>query len=281
MIDGGEAPAGDGGEVPIVVDADWLAANVEDVRVVDVREAWEYEGIGHVPGAVSIPFDSFRAGDRDGEGGSPGSEDEGMLPGTDVFEALMGEAGIAPGDTVVAYDDEHGVFAARFVVTALLYGHEDVHLLDGDFSAWSRDHGTTTDVPDVDPVDYEATVPSDRPLVDAEAVLAAVDDPDAVLVDTRKPEEFAAGHIEGAVQLDWRELLDPDTRGFLPREDLEAVLAEHGVVPGKRIVLYCNTARRISHTYVALRYLDFPEVDFYEGSLTDWEDRGLDLVVED
>ena len=274
-----------GDEAPIVVDADWLVENAGEIRVVDVREAWEYEGIGHVPGAVSIPFDSFRAGgsgagDVSGEGGSPGSEDEGMLPGADVFGRLMGEAGIAPGDTVVAYDDEHGVFAARFVVTALLYGHGDVHLLDGDFSAWSRDHETTTEVPDVEPVDYEATVPADRPLIDAEAVLAAVDDPDAVLVDTRTPEEYEAGHIEGAVQLDWRELVDPDTRGFLPREELEAVLADHGVVPEKRVVLYCNTARRISHTYVALRHLGFPEVDFYEGSLTDWEARGLDLVGE-
>lgn len=269
----------DGDEGPIVVDADWLAENGDRVHVVDVRESWEYEGIGHVPGAVSIPFDSFRAG-GDGEAGSPESEDEGMLPGADAFERLMGEAGIAPGDTVVAYDDEHGVFAARFVVTALLYGHEDVHLLDGDFSAWSRDHETTTDVPDVEPIDYEATVPDDRPLIDAEAVRAAVSDPDAVLVDTRTREEFATGHIEGAVQLDWRELVDPETRGFLPREELEAVLADHGVVLGKRVVLYCNTARRISHTYVALRHLGFPDVDFYEGSLTDWEERGLPLVSE-
>lgn len=265
-----------GAEVPIVVDADWLAEHRERVRLVDVREEWEYEGIGHVPGAVSIPFDSFRAS---GEGGVEGSaEDEGMLPGTDVFEALLGEAGISPDDTVVAYDDEHGVFAARFVVTALLYGHEDVHLLDGDYSAWSRDHETTTEVPDVEPIEYEATVPADRPLVDAEAVRAAGDDPDAVLVDTRTQEEFATGHIEGAVQLDWRELVDPETRGFRPPEELEALLAEHGIVPGKRVVLYCNTARRISHTYLALRLLEFPDVDFYEGSLTDWEARGLALV---
>ena len=259
-------------DAPVVVDAAWLDRNLDRVRVVDVREPWEYEGIGHVPGAVSIPFDAFRGS---------GEEDEGMLPGAERFGRLLGAAGIGPDDAVVAYDDEHGVFAARFVVTALLYGHEDVHLLDGDYSAWSRDHEATTAVPDPEPVAYEASIPPDRPLIDAEAVLAAVDDPDAVLVDTRTQEEYDEGHIEGAVQLDWRELVDPETRGLKARDELLAVLADHGIVPGKRVVLYCNTARRISHTYLALRHLGFPDLEFYEGSLTDWEARGLDLVSEE
>ena len=257
-------------DVPVVVGAEWLAENLGRVRVVDVRDAWEYEGIGHVPGAVSIPFDSFR-GD--------GDEDAGMLPGAERFGRLLGEAGITPDDRIVAYDDEHGVFAARFVVTARMYGHDDVHLLNGDYSAWSRDHETTTEVPDVDPVEYRASVPADRPLVDADAVLAAIDDPDTVLVDTRTDEEFAEGHLEGAVQLDWRDLVDPESRGLKSAGELAELLAEHGIVPEKRIVLYCNTARRISHTYLALRHLGFPDVDFYEGSLTEWRERGLPLVT--
>ena len=143
-----------------------------------------------------------------------------MLPGVDRFSELLAEAGVDEADTLVAYDDEHGVFAARFVVTALFYGHDDVHLLDGDYSAWSRERETTTEAPDVEPTDYRAAVPEDRPLIDAEAVADAVDDPDAVLVDTRTREEFGAGHIDGAIQLDWRELVDPDTRGLKPREVL-------------------------------------------------------------
>jgi thiosulfate/3-mercaptopyruvate sulfurtransferase len=41
-----------------------------------------------------------------------------------------------------------------------------------------------------------------------------------------------------------------------------------------RVLLYCNTARRISHTYVVLRHLGYTDVMFYEGSLTEWEARG-------
>jgi thiosulfate/3-mercaptopyruvate sulfurtransferase len=253
----------------IVVGLDWLADNRDTVRVVDVRDAWEFEGIGHVPGAVNVPFDEFRSS----------AGDEGMLPGADVWTDLMEAAGVASDDTVVAYDDTHGVFAARFVVTALAYGHRDVRLLDGDYSAWNREYETTTDASDVEPSEYDVAEPAEPFLVDFETVQSAVGT-DAVVVDTREEWEYAEGHIEGAVQLDWRELVDDETRGLRPREELEAILAEHGITSDRRVLLYCNTARRISHTYVVLRHLGYEDVQFYEGSLTEWEERGGETVTE-
>jgi len=254
-----------------IVPPEWIRDR-SDLRLVDVRDGWEYDGLGHLPGAVNVPFDSFRSED----GG------EGMLPPTDHWERLLSEAGVEPHGEVVAYDDHHGVFAARFLVTAELLGHDPakLHLLDGDFSAWQRAHPTSNDSPDVEPTDYTVSPPAETPLVDADAVAAAADDPDTVLVDTREDREFAEGHIPGAVLLDWRDLVDDETRGLLPREAALSVLAEAGVVPEKRVVLYCNTARRISHTYVVLRHLGFEDVAFYEGSLTEWEAQDRPLVTE-
>ncbi|WP_136690105.1 sulfurtransferase [Halorhabdus amylolytica] len=247
------------------VSAAWLADHLDAVRIVDVRDAWEYEGIGHLPGAVSIPFDSFRASEGD----------EGMLPGADVFADLLSEAGIAPGDELVAYDDTHGVFAARFLVTAELYGHDPdrLHLLDGDFSAWQRERETTDGTTNVTPTDYTVDRPRESPLVGRETVAAAIDG-NAVIVDTRERWEYVEGHIPDAVQLDWRDLIDDDTRGLKPREEIESLLESRGITPEKRIVLYCNTARRISHTYVVLRHLGYEDLAFYEGSLTEWEAAG-------
>jgi thiosulfate/3-mercaptopyruvate sulfurtransferase len=251
----------------IVVSIDWLADHLDEVRVVDVRDAWEFDGIGHVPEAVNVPFDRFRSSEGD----------EGMLPGADRWTTLMEEAGIESDDRVVAYDDEHGVFAARFLVTALLYGHEDVYLLNGDFSAWSREHETTTEPVSVTPSTYEVREPAASPLVDFETVRDAVD-ADVVIVDTREAWEYEEGHLPGAVQLDWRELVDPETRRLKPDDELDALLADRGITPDRRIILYCNTARRISHTYVALTHLGYERVDFYEGSLTEWKERGGPLV---
>ena len=278
----------------VVVSADWLADRLGEVAVVDVRDAWEYEGIGHVPGAVNIPFETFRSASSAesaesaesveprsaDESSGPRPRDQGMLPGAKRWADLLGAAGIAADDTVVAYDDMHGVFAARFLVTAELYGPEDLHLLDGDFSSWTREHETTSEVPNVEPADYEVREPAHSPLVSREAVESAMNDPNAVLVDTRDPSEFAAGHIPGAVNLDWRELVDDDTRGLKPRDGLRSILDAHDVTPDRHVVLYCNTARRISHTYVVLSSLGYDDIAFYEGSLTEWEAVGGSIETE-
>ncbi|WP_324665609.1 sulfurtransferase [Haloarcula sediminis] len=253
-----------------IVSADWVADNSERLRIVDVRDGWEYDAMAHLPGAVSIPFDRFRTGSDDSEG---------MLPSTGEWTDLLSENGIDADSDVVAYDDHHGVFAARFLVTAELLGHDPgkLHLLDGDFSSWQLEHPTSNETPEVASTDYSVEPPESTPLVGADRVAAAEDDPDAVVVDTRDESEYAAGHIPGAVLLDWRELVDDETRGLLPRDAALSVLESAGIVPGKRVVLYCNTARRISHTYVVLRHLGFPDVEFYEGSLTEWEAQNRPL----
>jgi thiosulfate/3-mercaptopyruvate sulfurtransferase len=266
--------ASDEGVVPALVSTDWLAAHREDddVAVVDVREAWEFDGIGHIPGAVNVPFDAFRATEH-------GEAEAGMLPGSRAFADLLGEAGIANGDRIVAYDDTNGVFAARLLVTAELYGHDTgrLHLLDGDFSAYNLDHETTSDATAVEPTEYGAAYEERGPLVPIESVEAAVGDPGTVIVDTREEWEFEEGHIPGAVRLDWQELVDAETRGVLPDDELRALLDDRGIRPGERVLLYCNTARRISHTYTVLRHLGFPNLAFYEGSLTEWEATGNTL----
>ncbi|MFB6091060.1 MAG: sulfurtransferase [Halobellus sp.] len=252
----------------VVASAAWLAERLDaaDVSVVDVRDAWEFDGIGHVPGAVNVPFAEFRS-----EAG-----DEGMLPGRETWESLLSAAGVGPDDHLVAYDDTHGVFAARFLVTAELYGHppERLHLLDGDYSAWNQGHETTSESLSPEPTEYAVREPERSPLVDYETVLDALDDPETVIVDTREPREFAEGHLPGAVNVDWRDLVDDDTRGLKPEAELREILEGAGIVPDARVLLYCNTARRISHTYVVLRWLGYEDVGFYEGSLTEWTERG-------
>ena len=253
-----------------VVPAAWVTDRLDDVRVVDVRDAWEYDGIGHLPGAVNVPFDSFRSAEA-GEAG--------MLPGADRFADLCAEAGIANDDEIVAYDDTHGVFAARFLVTAELYGHDParLHLLDGDYSSWNREHEVRKDEPEPDPADYEAVFDTDGPLVERSVVADALDDDGTTIVDTREEWEFEEGHIPGAVRLDWRELVDDETRGLKPEDDIRSLLEDRGITPEKRVLLYCNTARRISHTYTVLRHLEYPDLAFYEGSLTEWEREGGEL----
>ncbi|MFC6716496.1 rhodanese-like domain-containing protein [Natrialbaceae archaeon GCM10025810] len=247
---------------PSVVTPEWLDGHLESVTVVDVRSARDYEDLPRIPGAVNVPVERFR---------DPSSVAAGKLPAPEDFAEALREAGIARDDPIVAYDDENGVLAARFLLTAEVYGHDgSLSLLEGGLGAWREDRPTTTtELSDPEPSEYEAALADDAPLVDREGVEAAVEG-DAVVVDTRTPAEYAESHIPGAVQLGWEDLLADDAGRLKPDDELEALLAEKGIRPENEIVLYCNTARRLSHTYVVLRDLGYEDVRFYEGSLTDW-----------
>ena len=242
-----------------VVTPEWLQSNKNAVSIVDVREPREFEAIGHIPDAVNVPYESFR---------DPSTVSTGKLPSEETFEELLSEAGISRDEPIVAYDAERGVYAARFLLTAAVYGHDGpLYLLDGGLEAWRTrgELGTGTESPES--TSYSVRKPESAPILDREAVEAAVDG-DAVLVDTRTPAEYSQAHIPGAVQLGWEELLD-DGR-LRPAAEIEALLEEKGIDRNRRIVLYCNTARRLSHTYVVLSELGYESVEFYEGSLTDW-----------
>jgi len=251
----------------LLVEPTWLADRLDDdnVRLVDVRESWEYDSIGHLPGAVSIPFDSYRESD---------SSDPGTLPGAEAFAALLGSAGISPDNTIVAYDDTHGVFAARFVLTALVYGHDSVGLLNGDFSAWRREYEVTSASPDHEPTTYESPgMVAEAPIVGREAVEAAIEGGDTTLIDTREQWEHEEGHLPGAIRLDWMELVDEETRGVKSHAEIESLLADRGIETDRSrpIILYCNTSRRLSHTFVVLQSLGFEQVAVYEGSMAEWK----------
>jgi ferredoxin-nitrite reductase len=231
----------------------------DDIVVVDVRDETTYRSMGHVPGAVNIPATAIR---------DPSSVTSGHLPSPADFASLLSDAGIASDDSLVVYDGDRGVEAARFLLTAAAFGHEgDLRLLEGGFDAWRQQGSVETGSPDLDPTTYEAAAIDGDLVYDRVAVEDAVDG-HALLVDTRTPAEYEQSHIPGAVQLSWEELLEEGR--LRPAEELEAILAEKGIERGRRIVLYCNTARRLSHTFLVLADLGFENLSFYEGSLTDW-----------
>lgn len=73
------------------------------------------------------------------------------------------------------------------------------------------------------------------------------------LVDTRTRDEYVAGHIPGAIQIDYREIADN-----LPTQDREAL-----------IVVYCLRGVRSNRAARTLRRLGFRNVLDW-GSIQDW-----------
>jgi thiosulfate/3-mercaptopyruvate sulfurtransferase len=119
---------------PIVVDANFVASHEHAPRfaIVDARITPFYDGsraggkppkAGHIPGALSAPFDAFTTGD-------------GSLKPAEEIAAIFAKAGVKPGDTVVGYC-HIGQQATAMLFAARTLGH-NVLLYDGSFEDWSR-----------------------------------------------------------------------------------------------------------------------------------------------
>lgn len=98
----------------------------------------------------------------------------------------------------------------------------------------------------------------------AEFKAKLADDANGVLLDVRKPDEFAAGHLQGARLVDW---LDP--------EDFK--LQASGLDKSKTVYAYCRSGRRSGEAAAYLAGQGFKVVDM-EGGILAWESAGLPVV---
>jgi molybdopterin/thiamine biosynthesis adenylyltransferase/rhodanese-related sulfurtransferase len=88
----------------------------------------------------------------------------------------------------------------------------------------------------------------------------------AVLIDVRENEEFAAGHIPGAVHVP-RSYLESRIEGAVPDHDAH-------------VILYCQSGNRSAWAAHTLReLLGYENVEHMTGGITLWKDRGYDVDV--
>lgn len=88
---------------------------------------------------------------------------------------------------------------------------------------------------------------------------------DMIVLDVRTPEEFAAGHLDGAVMIDFY------------AEDFAEQLA--GLDPQASYLLYCRSGNRSGQTRELMADLGFADVADIDGGIVAWNDAGLSLAV--
>lgn len=69
--------------------------------------------------------------------------------------------------------------------------------------------------------------------------------------------------------------LDPNTKAFLPAEELKRVFEEKGIDPSKPVITTCGTGVTATIIDTALQEAGFPEDGrrVYDGSWTEWAQR--------
>ena len=262
---------------PALISPTELAARLcENTLVVQVTPRPVYD-LAHVPGAVNV---------EPGELVSGVPPATGRLPDRTRLTALFRRIGYTHDVEVVTLDDEGGGWAGRLAWTLDVIGNNNWRYLDGGLHAWhaaglplSREP-TTRRPTDVD-IDIDT-----GPIVEARDILDRLGDPGFVVWDCRSADEYAgrrvtaarAGHIPGAVNLDWLDLMDRD-RHLRLVEGVEALLAERGITPDRDVVTHCQTHHRSGLTYMTARLLGFPRIRAYHGSWSEWGNR-LDTPVE-
>lgn len=71
------------------------------------------------------------------------------------------------------------------------------------------------------------------------------------LIDVRTPEEYAAGHLEGAINIEYRQI--------------QTKIVQVGVKTNDEVILYCHSGRRAGIASETLKGLGYPNVQNYGG----------------
>lgn len=263
----------------LLAEPDWLAEHADDpnVRIIDCATVEAYRR-AHIPGALQLPAHFYIKDD------DPAGSDHGVLVmPPKQFEALMGKLGVGPDTTVVTYDDNNALVASRLWWVLRYYGHTNAKVLNGGWHRWLTEQR---------PVTFHASkaAPATFTAKPNAAIYATVDllkqahaDPACQVLDSRTDAEWEgtndrgnkrSGRVPNAKHLEWLRFVETDDmRGFLPAEQLQALVDEAGFTRDKPIITYCQGGIRAAHAAFVLELLGYQGVRVYDGSMREWANR--------
>lgn len=251
-------------------------------KILDIRPTAAFNGWslsneargGHIPGAIAFPAQwGSRKFDRE-------------------LVGRLEEKGVTPADRILTYgygDEEAIAFADRLETL----GYDQVFVLKGGFSEWAENGVLAVErLPRYHQLVYPGWLAA---VLAGEAVPAAPKGRPLVFhVNYGVPEDYARGHIPGAIHLDTNTLESSRDWNRRSPEELEEALLRLGVTADTPVVVYGNdTARdpretlpgrragQIAATRAAaiLTYAGVRDVRLLDGGLNAWRGEGRPIEV--
>jgi thiosulfate/3-mercaptopyruvate sulfurtransferase len=207
-------------------------------------------------------------------------------PDTQSASELLGTLGITRSSKVVLCHTRNEVSqAARvFLVLEQVGLKGNVYYLNGGLEAWKKaGYPVTKEVPTVKKTKFEvATTPL---LVDKEYVKKNLTSAQTLIVDARMKNIYDGdpagqprdGHIAGARNIPYTEMIDQATYVFKPSDQLKEYFTPVGT-PDKELVAYCFIGQTACVVYMAGRILGY-NMKVYDGSIQEWS-RISELPME-
>jgi len=266
-----------------LVSTAWLAEHLSDPDIKILDCTWhhvstnldgrtQYRG-RHLPN--SVHFDIDHVCDKS----SPLPH---MLPTAADFALRVGLLGVSNGNKVVLYDRHcGGSAAARAWWIFRCFGFENVAVLDGGYGKWTKEK-LPTEMSAVRPEPGELTATFNPALVRNLAQMEAnLTSGAEQVVDARGPALFAGakedlyptkklGHIPGAVNIPWGDLIEPESGEIIGAEALATRFKAAGVDVSKPIVATCGSGIVSGVVALALYLLGHKDVAVYDGSWAEW-----------
>jgi thiosulfate/3-mercaptopyruvate sulfurtransferase len=245
-------------DLPLILEPETLEKSLgyDNLLIVDLSKADTYRKM-HIPGAVHLEYPQILGAEK---------PKMGLLPDDATLARVLSSIGIDEHTHVVAYDDEGGGRASR----------------------WANEGHPLDDVPVTPRARTFSVQHNNAAYADTAYIIEHLENPDCCLLDVRSPDEFngvkkfadRAGHIPGAVNMEWTSAMDQGRNLRLRGADeLTAQLAAIGVTPDREVIVYCQTHHRSAHTYIMLKSLGFERVKGYPGSWSVWG-NSMELPVE-
>jgi thiosulfate/3-mercaptopyruvate sulfurtransferase len=240
------------------------ALSVKSPVVLDVRSAAGYDQ-GHVPGALWVDHDRWKKAFTDGDAAG--------------WSKRIGQLGIKPDTTVVAYDDKDGNLAARVWWILRYWGVKDARLLNGGSQGWdAAGRPVEKAAGRAKPSEFVATPHPER-LATKQQLLGQIRGGTWQIVDARSDGEYCgiashgakkAGSIPGAKHLDWVELIDKETHRFKPAAEIGRLLRSARIELDRPSAAYCQSGGRASVMAFAMELMGADQVRNYYGSWQEW-----------
>jgi thiosulfate/3-mercaptopyruvate sulfurtransferase len=265
---------------PPLISALEAAVSIDRCVVVDVRHdlmkpALGREGYdqGHIPGASFLSQDSDLAGPKTGKNGRH------PLPDRDQLAARLAACGLSLGQTLIVYDAQGGMYAARLWWLARWLGHAEVAVLDGGIAAWQRAGFPVDTRPARPAVGNFVARESLMTTVRADQLMHNLSTSTLQVVDARAGERYrgetepidpVAGHIPGALNRPFGLNLRPDGL-FKPAEVLRQEFVDLlGSQAPKNVVNQCGSGVTACHNILAMEYAGLSGSALYPGSWSEW-----------
>ena len=261
---------------PLLVDPQWLHDRLDDpsVRILDCTTYMFPQPVGpsriesgrpdfergHVPGAQYVNMATDMS---EPDGAFPYT-----LPSVARIESVLSALGIDNGHHVVLYGRGHPMPVTRVWYVLRAHGHEAVSVLDGGFERWAAEGRPQSQSPRIWPRTQYRSRPDPRRVADADAVQAALSDPQVRIVNALGREQHQGtggahygrpGRIPGSVNVPAREVAT-----------LRERCAAEGALDAPRTIVYCGGGIAATTTAFAMALAGHDGWCVYDNSLLEW-----------